>query len=124
MSGFGGFDYLEFFGIAFMLGGAFFFFYRMLVTVCRRLPFLSERQIKGASTLTVTAAMATFFWIYNADLLTCDRTSQGLIALRHDRPLRDGMTGGAERYCNYYRDYCLENGQSSDSANWRYCLRK
>lgn len=124
MEAFGEVGYLQIFGIAFMLGGAFYFFYRLLVRFGRWFPLLSEWQVKGASGIIATITLAMLFGIYYMELLTCDRAAQGLTALRQNGQTPPGMSGDAERYCTYYRDHCLDVGQGSGSANWRYCLQQ
>ena len=54
----GGLGYLELFGVAFMLGGGFFFFYQLLCHMGGWLPFLSQQVVKGFSVTVATAAMA------------------------------------------------------------------
>lgn len=123
MEAFGEVGFLEMFGVAFMMGGAFYFFYRLLVWFGRWFRFLSESQVKGASLTGATVMLGIFFGIYYMDLLTCDRASQGLTALRLAPQTSADAAGRTERYCAYYRDQCLAVGQGSDSANWAYCLR-
>ena len=130
MSLLGGLSYVELFGVAFMLGGGFFFFYQLLCHMGRWIPFLSQRSVKGFSITTATAAMAAFFWFYYDDFLTCDGASQAIAALRAEPPAA-GSPGVAsvrdtsvERYCTYYRDHCLTAGKGTNNPDWQFCLRQ
>lgn len=126
MAEFGEVGYLQIFGIAFMLGGAIYFFYRLLVRMGGWLPFLTAPQVKGASTViaAVTVTIGASVWFFQTDLLTCDWAAHGLGALRQDGALPKAAAGDVERYCTYYRDHCLDIGLGSNSANWAYCLQQ